>query len=73
LETRPFHTKGSSLAINEVPDPNDSNLENDIKIENLSNDNILNQSSLLGAINFITTILIMRSPGIRLYKLAFFG
>ena len=30
-------------------------------------------SSLLGAINFITTILNMRSPGIRLHKLALFG
>ena len=30
-------------------------------------------SSLLGAINFITTILKMRSPGIRLHKLALFG
>ena len=30
-------------------------------------------SSLLGAVNFITTILNMRSPGIRLYKLALFG
>lgn len=30
-------------------------------------------SSLLGAINFITTIVNMRSPGIRLHKLALFG
>jgi len=30
-------------------------------------------SSLLGSINFITTILNMRSPGIRLHKLALFG
>ena len=30
-------------------------------------------SSLLGAINFIVTILNMRSPGIRLHKLALFG
>ena len=30
-------------------------------------------SSLLGAINFITTILNMRSPGIRLHKLALFA
>jgi cytochrome c oxidase subunit 1 len=30
-------------------------------------------SSILGAINFITTILNMRSPGIRLHKLALFG
>ena len=30
-------------------------------------------SSLLGALNFITTILNMRSPGIRLHKLALFG
>ncbi len=30
-------------------------------------------SSLLGAMNFITTILNMRSPGIRLHKLALFG
>ena len=30
-------------------------------------------SSLLGAINFITTILNMRSPGVRLHKLALFG
>lgn len=30
-------------------------------------------SSLLGAINFITTIFNMRSPGIRLHKLALFG
>jgi cytochrome c oxidase subunit 1 len=30
-------------------------------------------SSLLGAINFITTILNMRSPGIRLHKLALYG
>jgi len=30
-------------------------------------------SSLLGAVNFITTILNMRSPGIRLHKLALFG
>jgi cytochrome c oxidase subunit 1 len=30
-------------------------------------------SSLLGAINFITTILNMRSPGIKLHKLALFG
>jgi cytochrome c oxidase subunit 1 len=30
-------------------------------------------SSLLGAINFISTILNMRSPGIRLHKLALFG
>lgn len=30
-------------------------------------------SSLLGAINFIITILNMRSPGIRLHKLALFG
>ena len=30
-------------------------------------------SSLLGAINFLTTILNMRSPGIRLHKLALFG
>jgi cytochrome c oxidase subunit 1 len=30
-------------------------------------------SSLLGAINFITTILNMRTPGIRLHKLALFG
>jgi cytochrome c oxidase subunit 1 len=30
-------------------------------------------SSLLGAINFITTVLNMRSPGIRLHKLALFG
>lgn len=30
-------------------------------------------SSLLGAINFITTIGNMRTPGIRLYKLALFG
>jgi cytochrome c oxidase subunit 1 len=29
-------------------------------------------SSLLGAMNFITTILNMRSPGIRLHKLALF-
>ena len=29
--------------------------------------------SLLGAMNFITTILNMRSPGIRLHKLALFG
>ena len=28
---------------------------------------------MLGAINFITTILNMRSPGIRLHKLALFG
>jgi len=30
-------------------------------------------SSLLGAMNFITTIMNMRSPGIRLHKLALFG
>ena len=30
-------------------------------------------SSLLGAMNFITTILNMRSPGIRLHKMALFG
>lgn len=30
-------------------------------------------SSLLGAMNFITTLLNMRSPGIRLHKLALFG
>lgn len=30
-------------------------------------------SSMLGAMNFITTILNMRSPGIRLHKLALFG
>jgi len=30
-------------------------------------------SSLLGAINFITTIINMRTPGIRLHKLALFG
>jgi len=30
-------------------------------------------SSLLGAMNFITTILNMRSPGIKLHKLALFG
>ena len=30
-------------------------------------------SSLLGAMNFITTILNMRSPGIRLHKVALFG
>ncbi len=30
-------------------------------------------SSLLGAMNFITTVLNMRSPGIRLHKLALFG
>lgn len=30
-------------------------------------------SSLLGAMNFITTILNMRSPGVRLHKLALFG
>lgn len=30
-------------------------------------------SSLLGALNFITTILNMRTPGIRLHKLALFG
>jgi len=30
-------------------------------------------SSLLGAINFITTIMNMRTPGIRLHKLALFG
>src|SRR6267154_1742015 len=30
-------------------------------------------SSMLGAINFITTIMNMRSPGIRLHKLALFG
>jgi cytochrome c oxidase subunit 1 len=30
-------------------------------------------SSLLGAMNFITTILNMRTPGIRLHKLALFG
>ena len=30
-------------------------------------------SSLLGSMNFITTILNMRSPGIRLHKLALFG
>jgi hypothetical protein len=30
-------------------------------------------SSLLGAINFITTILNMRSPGMKLHKLALFG
>lgn len=30
-------------------------------------------SSLLGALNFITTILNMRSPGIKLHKLALFG
>ena len=30
-------------------------------------------SSLLGAINFITTILNMRSPGVKLHKLALFG
>ena len=30
-------------------------------------------SSLLGAINFITTILNMRSPGVKLHKLAVFG
>ncbi len=30
-------------------------------------------SSILGAINFITTVLNMRSPGIRLHKLALFG
>jgi cytochrome c oxidase subunit 1 len=30
-------------------------------------------SSLLGAINFNTTILNMRSPGIKLHKLALFG
>ena len=30
-------------------------------------------SSLLGAINFITTILNMRTPGIKLHKLALFG
>lgn len=30
-------------------------------------------SSLLGAINFITTIVNMRTPGIRLHKLALFG
>ena len=30
-------------------------------------------SSLLGAMNFIATILNMRSPGIRLHKLALFG
>lgn len=30
-------------------------------------------SSLLGALNFITTILNVRSPGIRLHKLALFG
>jgi cytochrome c oxidase subunit 1 len=30
-------------------------------------------SSLLGAVNFITTILNMRSPGIKLHKLALFG
>ena len=30
-------------------------------------------SSILGAMNFITTILNMRSPGIRLHKLALFG
>lgn len=30
-------------------------------------------SSMLGSINFITTILNMRSPGIRLHKLALFG
>ena len=30
-------------------------------------------SSLLGAINFITTIVNMRSPGIKLHKLALFG
>ena len=28
---------------------------------------------MLGAMNFITTILNMRSPGIRLHKLALFG
>jgi cytochrome c oxidase subunit 1 len=30
-------------------------------------------SSLLGSINFITTIVNMRTPGIRLHKLALFG
>lgn len=30
-------------------------------------------SSLLGAINFITTVVNMRTPGIRLHKLALFG
>lgn len=30
-------------------------------------------SSLLGAVNFITTIMNMRTPGIRLHKLALFG
>ena len=30
-------------------------------------------SSLLGAVNFITTIVNMRTPGIRLHKLALFG
>jgi cytochrome c oxidase subunit 1 len=30
-------------------------------------------SSLLGAINFISTVINMRSPGIRLHKLALFG
>ena len=30
-------------------------------------------SSLLGAINFITTIVNMRTPGIKLHKLALFG
>jgi cytochrome c oxidase subunit 1 len=30
-------------------------------------------SSMLGAMNFITTILNMRSPGIKLHKLALFG
>ena len=30
-------------------------------------------SSLLGAINFISTIINMRSPGIKLHKLALFG
>ena len=30
-------------------------------------------SSMLGAMNFITTVLNMRSPGIRLHKLALFG
>ena len=30
-------------------------------------------SSMLGSINFITTVLNMRSPGIRLHKLALFG
>jgi len=34
---------------------------------------IAGASSILGAMNFITTILNMRSPGIRLHKLALFG